>query len=52
MTGVDAVQNRKYFDIDQFPFFDHPAYLNSVPTTAGLPLVLWVRGSKVRTLPG
>ena len=52
VTGVDAVQNRKYFDIEQFPFFDHPAYLNSaVPSAEGLPLVLWVRGSHSRNSP-
>jgi hypothetical protein len=52
LQGFDAVEQRKYFDIEQFPFFDQPFALNTAaPAPAGLPLVVWVRGSKSKGTP-
>lgn len=36
-----------WFDIDQFPFFDHPFALNTAqPTGGGMPVVLWARAGR------
>ena len=47
VTGMDVL---RWFDIDQFPFFDHPYALNvSSPrakTGEGLPVVVWARKGK------
>ena len=52
LHGVAAVEKRSYFDIEQFPFFDHPYALNTAAKSdAGLPLVLWTRASSTRGAP-
>jgi hypothetical protein len=49
LTGIPVLD---WFDIDQFPFFDHPYALNTAAPSNGdgLPVIVWARASTARNM--